>query len=294
MERVYLIDSSIYLFRAWQRLPNQLRDADGRPAAAIYGFAHFAGQLLRGVRPQRIAFAFDEAGRSGLRNQLYPDYKANRPPTPEPLRRQFREAREFIRLLGIREAASREYEADDLIGSWAAGMRRLGHSITLITADKDLTQLIRSDDLWWDYDTLRPLDYRAVRGRFGVRPEQIADLLALIGDKSDNIPGVPGIGPRIAAKLLRRFNTLDGVIDNAEQLHTLGFRGCVQAQKALLGETEQVRLARSLTGIVTDIPLDLSCGLRPTAPDVAGLQAWFERQGFDAQRRAAWSSWIEE
>jgi len=205
---VYLIDSSIYVFRSWFVIPDTITDAEGNPANAVYGFTDFVYQFLAEQQPSHIGFAFDESLKTSYRNEIYPDYKANRESAPEELKRQFQYCRAFLRALGFAEFGSDRFEADDIIGTLAWRYRALGHDIHILTGDKDLAQLIREGDTWWDYARSNRLDSRGIEKRFGVRPERIADQLAIAGDKTDNIPGIPGIGMATAAKLLKRFDSL--------------------------------------------------------------------------------------
>jgi len=148
---IYLIDASVYVFRAWHSLPPDIADRDGNPTQALYGFACFLGDLLERRRPRYVAVAFDESHGSGFRHKLYPSYKANREAAPEALRRQFALCREYCRHIGVAEFASTDYEADDLIGTLARRCRDDGMPVTVVSRDKDLAQLIAPGDVFWDY-----------------------------------------------------------------------------------------------------------------------------------------------
>ena len=178
---VYLIDASVYIFRAYYSMPPDMQDRDGRPAHALFGFARFLGDLIERARPEYIAVAFDESLQGSFRNRIYPPYKANREPAPEDLKQQFGRCREFCRHLGIAEFADGEYEADDIIGTLHARLRAEGVPATVVTRDKDLAQLICLGDVYWSYtDNLR-LQHHEIAGHFGVPPERYADYLALTG-----------------------------------------------------------------------------------------------------------------
>ncbi len=198
---VHLIDASIYIFRAWFSIPDGFLDPAGRPTNAVYGFARFLCEFLEQTGSRHVAVAFDESLSQSHRNRIYPAYKANREPTPPDLERQFAWCKDLARSVGLPIYADRVYEADDLIATLAAQQRARGHPVRVITGDKDLAQLVGADDWWWDFARGRRLDAAGVFGHFGVRPEQIADFLALTGDAADNIPGVPGIGPKTAIAL---------------------------------------------------------------------------------------------
>ena len=254
----WLIDSSIYVFKAWYIWPEKT-DIEGNPVNAVYGFLDFAYRLLSSEKPQLIAFAFDESLKTSHRKKIYPEYKANRSPAPESLRKQFRYCREFIRVFGIHEAANHFYEADDLIGTWAKSFRKHNIPVNIITADKDLAQLIYEHDHWWEYERGDKLDSKAITKRFRAKPRQIADQLAIAGDKSDNIPGVPGIGMSTAGKLLRRFDNLDNLFASTAEISSMQIRGAARIQQLIEAHQETIKLARQLTGIECDIePVSIS------------------------------------
>lgn len=250
---VWLVDSSIYVFKAWYTRPDDLVDVNGKPINAVLGFIDFVYRLLSTEMPERIAFAFDESLATSHRKEIYPQYKANRSSAPESLRNQFRLCREFLCALGIHEAASSHYEADDLIGTWATALRSDDTSINIITADKDLAQLVHANDFWWEYTQNKKLDTKKITKRFRAKPRQIADQLALAGDKSDNIPGVPGIGMTTAGKLLKHFDTLENLLANISNVSSLQIRGAKNIQDAIEEHQETILLARQLTGICCNI-----------------------------------------
>jgi 5'-3' exonuclease len=288
---VYLIDSSIYIFRAWFVLPDTLLDSDGRPANALYGFADFLLGLLENERPEYIACAFDESLTSSYRNDIYPAYKANRDPAPEELKNQFQHCRALVRAIGIAEFASERYEADDIIGTLSSHMRRHGFYNLIISGDKDLTQLLDEHDFWWEYSKNIRLDRKGVYRQFGVYPEQIADLLALAGDSVDNIPGVPGIGLKTAARILNKFGTLDAVLSNIEAIAAMKFRGAKRVQMLLQEHQELARLSRELTLIQHDDKLpDSHTALRRREHDTGLLNDLFDQFGFGDNRRRRWQA----
>ena len=252
---VYLVDASVYIFRAWFSQAPEQRDGDGNPTHALYGFARFLGDLIEKRSPHYLAVAFDESRGTGHRHALLPSYKANREPTPPELKRQFVLCREFCRHLGVAEFASREYEADDLIGTLAARVRAEGLRVTVVTRDKDLSQLVGPGDRFWDYSDAMEYAYEDIAARFGVAPERMADYLALTGDAVDNIPGVPGIGPKTAAALMSRYATLDALYEDIEQVAYLPLRGASRLPAKLREHREAAYLARSLTRIHCDAPL---------------------------------------
>ncbi len=221
---LYLVDASIYVFRAWHSLPDQFQDAQGWPTNAVHGFARFLLDLLERERPQHIAIAFDEALDSGFRHRLYPAYKANRDPAPEALKRQFVHCKALCAALGLAVLAHHEYEADDLIGS-ALHVHRSSHRGVIISADKDLSQLLADHDEQWDYARNQRWNVAGVKARHGVHAHQIADYLALCGDAVDNIPGISGVGSKSAAVLLAHFGSMDALYERLDEVPFLRLRG---------------------------------------------------------------------
>ncbi len=264
-------------------MPPDMVDADGNATHALYGFARFLSDLLEQERPERIGVAFDHSLRSetSFRNAIYPAYKANREAPPLDLARQFALCREFCRHLGLAEFASAEYEADDIIGTLAARARAAGLTNVVVTRDKDLTQLIRGGDVFWDYGGNARYEYHQIGPRFGATPELIADFLALMGDSVDNIPGVPGIGRKTAAELFAVFGSLDELYANLGRLPSLKLRGAAALAARLLAHKDAAYLARRLTGIVCDMPLEFTLEqLRPRPPDIVRLESFFDTHGF--------------
>lgn len=283
---IYLVDASVYVFRAYYSMPPGMTDRDGQPVHAVFGFARFLGDLIERVRPEYVAVAFDVSLTSSFRSRLFPAYKANREPAPADLKAQFARCREVCALLGVRAFANAEYEADDIIGTLAAGMRRAGIAATLVTRDKDLAQLVREGDVYWDYAADERYRYHEIGPRFGVAPERMADYLALTGDSADNIPGVPGIGPKTAAVLLREYASLEEIYANLGNLARLPIRGAAGLAGKLAAHRAAAFLARELTAIECDVPLQATPdSLRRGAPDLPGMQEFCERQGFGPMLR---------
>jgi DNA polymerase-1 len=280
---VYYVDASHFIFRAYHSMPPDMVDGDGNATHALYGFARFISDLVEQVRPERIGVAFDLSLRSAtsFRNGIYPAYKANREAPPADLERQFVLCREFCRHMGLAEFASPEYEADDIIGTLAARSRAAGLRNVLVTRDKDLSQLIRDGDVFWDYSGNMRYCYDDIGPRFGTMPELIADFLALTGDSVDNIPGVPGVGRKTAAELFAVFGSLDELYANLDRIPSMKLRGAAAIAARLLAHKDAAYLARRLTGIVCDIPLEATLDdLKPRQPDGAGLNFFFDTHGF--------------
>ena len=252
---LYLVDASMYVFRAWHSMPNEFTDTDGWPTNAVHGFARFLLELIERARPQHIAIAFDEALDSCFRNALYPAYKANRESAPDELKRQFAHCKALCIALGLVVLSHQEYEADDLIGSALHRQRAHGFRGVIVSADKDLSQLLDEHDEQWDYARNQRWNASGVPARHGVEARQIADYLALCGDSVDNIPGVPGIGAKTAAALLAHFGTLDALLARVEEVPYLRLRGAASAAVKLRAHREQALLCRQLATIALDAPL---------------------------------------
>jgi 5'-3' exonuclease len=278
---IFLVDASVYVFRAYHSQPIHGVDEDGNPMHAVFGFARFLGDLIERVQPRYMAVAFDRRLASSYRNRIYPLYKANREPAPADLALQFDRCRELCGHLGVPTFVDPEFEADDIIGTLSCLMRAAGVRSAFITRDKDLAQLVRDGDLYWDFGARGQFGYHDIERHFGVAPERFADYLALTGDCSDNIPGVPGVGPKTAAALMRRFSCLDELYGNLGRLAALGVRGGSALAERLRAHRDSVYLARRLTGIVCDMPLGLTpTDLRLKAPDLAALSGLYDRVGF--------------
>ena len=285
----YLIDASVYVFRAYYSMPDDMVDADGNPVNALYGFCRFLGDFLEKVQPEYVAVLFDESLTTSFRNEIYPEYKANREPAPEELERQFRQCRRYTRALGLMECASPEYEADDLIGTLVTHGRGFGRPSTIVSRDKDLAQLLGEDDVFWDFAGKGKLLYPNIPEVFGVWPEQIADFLALAGDSVDNIKGVPGVGKKTASALLEHFGSLDDIYDNLDRVHEVNVRGSKTLGEKLETHRDAAVLARKLTGIACDAPIeDVESSLRPASPRLGEINALFDEANIGtALRRQA-------
>ncbi len=254
-----LVDASIYVFRAWHSVPPTMRDRDGHPVNAVYGFLGFLLRWLEQARPTHAALVFDQSLTSSFRNDIYPAYKANRTLPPPELERQFAYCAALVEALGLPMLSSAVYEADDLIASAARLLRARGARITVLTADKDLMQVLENDDdNCWDFARDTRCTRAGVFDRFGVASHQIADFLALTGDPVDNIAGVPGIGPKTAAQLLGYFGTLDALLERAHEVPYLRMRGAAAMAARLVQHAAAARLARRLTGVFceADVPVD--------------------------------------
>lgn len=215
---IVLVDGSSYLYRAFH-IPNlqNLQNSEGMPTGAIRGVVSMLNRLLGNEKPSHIAVVFDAKGKT-FRHDMYKEYKANRPPMPDELRVQIEPLHDTVRALGLPLISVSGVEADDVIGTLAKQASEQGHQVLISTGDKDMAQLVNDQVTLVNTMTDTKMDVDGVMEKFGVAPHQIIEYLALIGDKSDNIPGVPSVGPKTAAKWLNEYETLDEIIKNADSI----------------------------------------------------------------------------
>ncbi|MDO6461615.1 DNA polymerase I [Granulosicoccaceae sp. 1_MG-2023] len=269
-----LVDGSSYLFRAFHALP-PLTNADGEPTGAVYGVVNMLKRLVKDYGADEVAVVFDAKGKT-FRNELYSDYKATRPPMPDDLRVQIAPLHELVEALGFPMIIQEGVEADDVIGTLALQAAKDGKPVIISTGDKDMAQLVDEHITLINTMNNTTMDKDGVVAKFGVKPDQIIDYLALMGDKSDNIPGVPGCGPKTAVKWLDTYGSLQGVIDNAEAI-----KGKIGEK--LRAALETLPLSYELATIRTDCELPLQHDqLQRREPDVDKLAALFSRLGFKA------------
>ncbi|MFB9067273.1 DNA polymerase I [Pseudofulvimonas gallinarii] len=276
MSTLLLIDGSSYLFRAFHALP-PLTNREGEPTGALFGVFNMLRKHLAD-RPDHVAVVFDASGPT-FREELDPQYKANRPPMPDDLRVQIEPLHALVRALGLPLLRIEGVEADDVIGTLARQGAAAGLQVTISTSDKDFAQLV--DDRIGLVNTMSgsALDRDGVIGKFGVPPERIIDYLALMGDSIDNVPGVEKCGPKTAAKWLAEFGSLDAIMAAADT-----FKG--KLGENLRTALPRLPLNRELVTIRTDVPLELGPGqLRPGEPDREALRQIYTRYGFTAALR---------
>ncbi len=267
-----LVDGSSYLFRAFHAI-RQLSNSKGEPTNAIYGVINMIRKLMADYRPERMAVVFDAKGKT-FRNELYPEYKAHRPPMPEELARQIEPIHRIIRAMGIPLLVVEGVEADDVIGTLCTQASERGIDTLVSTGDKDMAQLV--DEHVTLIDTMKDtlMTPETVEEKFGIPPRLIVDYLALVGDASDNIPGVPKCGPKTAVKWLREYGSLDGVIAHADEI------------KGKIGENlraslDLLPLSRQLATIKRDVPLEVGPeDLQLGEPDIETLRQLFRTYEF--------------
>ncbi|MGY6587922.1 MAG: DNA polymerase I [Wenzhouxiangella sp.] len=273
-----LIDGSSYLYRAFHALPS-LSNAEGLPTGAIFGVANMIRRLVESKKPERVVVIFDAPGKN-FRHELYAEYKANRPSMPDELRAQIEPLHELIDAMGIPRVAVPGVEADDVIATLAGTARQAGLSVLISSGDKDLAQLVDEQVILEDSMQERVYDIDGVKAKFGVPPTLVGDYLALVGDTSDNIPGVDKVGPKTAAKWLDKFGSLDGVIERADEV---GGKVGDNLRAAL----DTLPLSRKLVALDESVELDLSLDqLGKPKPDHDRLVELLKRFGFMTWLRA--------
>lgn len=251
---VHLVDASPYVFRAYFSLPSSMKDPAGHPVNAVRGFGDFLLKLIEDEQPTHLAVAFDGSLTTSFRNELYPPYKAQRELPPAELEAQLEACEELARALGAHTAIDAQFEADDLIATWSASLARRGHGAVVVTSDKDLAQLVTERVELFDFARGERYGPREVKERFGVRPDQIRELLGLAGDAVDNIPGVKGVGQKTAVALLEAFDDLDALYADLGAVATLPLRGARTLPARLEAGRELAFLSRELATVSTQAP----------------------------------------
>ncbi len=292
---IYLIDSSIYIYRAWHTIETDIVDPQGECINAVSGYTEFLFQLLTEQRPTHLVCIFDGKQNKLIRNQLYPEYKANREETPELLKIQFQRCYEFAEALGIACFVHPEYEADDLIGTLSRNLSDQGH-IVIVSKDKDLAQfLFKQTDAMFEASGNNWMYHEDIYQKHGVYPDQIADFLALKGDSVDNIPGLPGIGDKTARQLINKWGNIENIFNNIHHIGKMKFRGAKKTQQTLQEQQQQLLLYRQLTGLIpcNTLPKKVSA-LKWQEPDLNKLLDQFRKLGFSPWRQQRWLNLIEE
>jgi DNA polymerase-1 len=272
-QTLVLVDASGWLFRAYHALP-PLTNSKGEPTGAVFGFINMLRRLEKDHAPKRIAVIFDAPGRT-FREDIYAEYKAHRDATPPDLSAQFPKIVELVEAMGLPLLAVSGVEADDVIGTLAKAGEAAGHEVLIVTSDKDMAQLVNGHVKLVDTMKNRLMDPAGVVEKFGVPPERIVDYLALIGDTSDNIPGVPLVGPKTAAKWLSEYGSLDAIIAQADAI-----KG--KAGENLRSVLAQFPMTRALATIRCDVELPLALDeLVPKGPDAEKLAALYRKLEFN-------------
>ncbi len=274
-----LIDGSSYLYRAYHAAPN-FTNSDGEPTGAVYGVVNMLRSMLRQFSTEHIAVIFDAKGKT-FRDDMYPEYKANRPPMPDDLRGQIEPLHAVIKAMGLPLISISGVEADDVIGTLASQASQAGMPVLISTGDKDMAQLVDENVTLINTMTDVVMDPAGVVEKFGIGPELIIDYLALMGDKVDNIPGVPGVGEKTAKALLTGIGSLDALYDNLDAIPALGFRGSKTMPKKLEDNKDAAYMSYQLATIKLDVELEMAPHeLVKTTPDTDELTKLFGKLQF--------------
>ncbi|WP_336749748.1 DNA polymerase I [Pantoea vagans] len=274
-----LVDGSSYLYRAYHAFP-PLTNSAGEPTGAMYGVLNMLKSLLAQYNPSHVAVVFDAKGKT-FRDELFEHYKSHRPPMPDELRAQIEPLHEMVRAMGLPLLAVSGVEADDVIGTLALEAEKKGLSVLISTGDKDMAQLVTPAITLINTMSNTILGPEEVEQKYGVPPALIIDFLAMMGDSSDNIPGVPGVGEKTAQALLQGLGSMQTIYDNLDKVADLGFRGAKTMATKLEQNRDVAFLSYQLATIKTDVELALPCEeLTVTEPDVEALQALFSRYEF--------------
>src|SRR5205085_1113032 len=253
-DHVFLVDGSSYIFRAYHALPPLNRKSDGLQVNAVLGFCNMLWKRLRDKpednRPTHLAIIFDKSEVT-FRNKLYPDYKAHRPPAPDDLIPQFPLIREAVRAFDLPCLEQAGFEADDLIATYVRQACAIGASATIVSSDKDLMQLVNDCVVMYDTMKDKKIGVPEVIEKFGVPPDKVIDVQSLIGDSSDNVPGVPGIGVKTAAELIKQYGDLDTLLKRASEIKQ------DKRRQTLIDNAEQARLSRKLVTLDDKVKLDV-------------------------------------
>ncbi len=252
-DHLYLIDGSGYIFRAYHALPPLTRKADGLPVGAVQGFCNMLYKLLRQMsaddKPTHIAVIFDKSSKS-FRNEIYPDYKAHRPPAPEDLVPQFGLIRQATEAFNVACVEQENYEADDLIATYATQAAAVGATVRIVSSDKDLMQLVTDQVMLLDTMKDKAIGRAEVIEKFGVPPEKVVEVQALAGDSVDNVPGVPGIGVKTGAQLIEEYGDLESLLAQASEIKQ------PKRREKLIEFADQARISKQLVILKTDVDVD--------------------------------------
>jgi DNA polymerase I len=272
-KHLFLIDGSGYIFRAYHALPPMKRP-DGTPVNAVYGFTSMLTKLVEDSEADYLAVIFDTA-RKTFRSDIYPEYKAHRPPPPEDLIPQFALIRESVDAYGLPQAEMQGYEADDLIATYAKQAAADGHRVTIVSSDKDLMQLIDDNISMQDPMKGTLISYAEVEKKFGVTPDKVIDIQSLAGDSADNVPGVPGIGVKTAAQLIEEYGDLDTLLERAGEIKQN------KRRENLIEFADQARISRDLVTLAIDAPVDQPYeSFVVKDPEPEKIISFLEEQGF--------------
>ncbi len=274
LEKIIIIDGYSFVFRAYHAMPALSRPKDGKPVGALYGFISMLIRVLLDMKPTHLVVVLD-CGKKTHRHEIYPEYKANRPPPPEDLVPQFPLIREAITALNIKTIEQPGYEADDVIATLAHKALHNQEEVLIISSDKDLMSLVNGHTKMYDAIRSKEIGAEEVKAKYGVSPDKIRDFLALVGDTSDNIPGIPGVGPKTASELLNKFGDIEGIYSHIDDIKQS------KRKQALIDNQELLSLSRTLVTLVSDLALDVNfADLKSQPVDSKILLEFLHEQGF--------------
>src|SRR6202521_4187546 len=254
-DHVFLVDGSGYIFRAYHALPPLTRKSDGLQLNAVLGFCNMLWKLLRDMKPEdrptHLAVIFDKSEKT-FRTEMYPDYKAHRPDPPDDLRPQFKFIREAVQAFDLPCLEQDGFEADDLIATYVRQACEAGATATIVSSDKDLMQLVTDCVVMFDTMKDKKIGIRDVMEKFGVPPEKVIEVQSLIGDSTDNVPGVPGIGVKTAAQLITEYGDLETLLKRASEIKQ------DKRRQSLIDHAELARISKRLVTLDQNVPLDVA------------------------------------
>ncbi|HEY4921144.1 MAG TPA: 5'-3' exonuclease H3TH domain-containing protein, partial [Xanthobacteraceae bacterium] len=291
-DHVFLVDGSGYIFRAYHALPPLTRKSDGLQLNAVLGFCNMLWKLLRDMKPEErpthLAVVFDKSERT-FRTEMYPDYKAHRPDPPDDLIPQFAFIREAVRAFDLPCLEQAGFEADDLIATYARSACEAGATATIVSSDKDLMQLVTDRIVMYDTMKDRRIGIAEVIEKFGVPPDKVIEVQSLIGDSTDNVPGVPGIGVKTAAQLIGEYGDLETLLARAGEIKQ------EKRRQSLIDNAEKARISKKLVTLDDHVRLDVPIGdLAVHEPDYKKLIAFLKAMEFNTlTRRVAEFSGID-
>src|SRR6201993_1881871 len=282
-DHLFLVDGSSYIFRAYHALPPINRKSDGLQLNAVFGFCNMLWKLLRDMKPEEkpthLAVVFDLSERT-FRTEMYPDYKAHRPDPPDDLRPQFPLIRDAVKAFDLPCLEQRGFEADDLIATYVREACEAGATATIVASDKDLMQLVRDGVIMFDTMKDRKIGRAEVIEKFGVPPEKVIEVQALIGDSTDNVPGVPGIGVKTAAQLIGEYGDLETLLARAGEIKQ------DKRRQTLIENADKARLSKRLVTLDDKVKLDVPIGdLAVHDPDYRRLVAFLKAMEFSTLTR---------
>src|ERR1700684_2021642 len=281
-DHVFLVDGSGYIFRAYHALPPINRKSDGLQLNAVFGFCNMLWKLLRDMKedkPTHLAVVFDKSEKT-FRTAMYPDYKAHRPDPPDDLRPQFKYVREAVQAFDLPCLEQDGFEADDLIATYVREACEAGATATIVSSDKDLMQLVTDGVIMFDTMKDKKISRAEVIEKFGVPPEKVIDVQALIGDSTDNVPGVPGIGVKTAAQLIGEYGDLETLLQRAPEIKQ------EKRRQSLIEHAENARLSKKLVTLDDQVKLAVPLGdLAVHEPDYKRLVAFLKAMEFNGLMR---------